>query len=78
MVTVMIMRLLRAFSSYLKESVLSGKYIQTEPKLDEMYLTTLRCSVFYNSKRRHSSNDQLSPVEYEKRFEKTATECLVN
>ncbi|MFD2632345.1 IS3 family transposase [Idiomarina piscisalsi] len=34
--------------------------------------------MFYNSKRRHSSNDQLSPVEYEKRFEKTATECLVN
>lgn len=34
--------------------------------------------MFYNVKRRHSSNDQLSPVEYEKRFEKTATECLVN
>ena len=27
--------------------------------------------LFYNVKRRHSSNDQLSPVEYEKRFEKT-------
>lgn len=26
--------------------------------------------MFYNVKRRHSSNGQLSPVEYEKRFEK--------
>jgi putative transposase len=34
--------------------------------------------MFYNVKRRHGFNDQLSPVEYEKRFEKAATECLVN
>lgn len=34
--------------------------------------------MFYNVKRRHSSNEQLSPVEYEKRFEKTVNECLVN
>ncbi|WP_373017291.1 IS3 family transposase, partial [Thiomicrorhabdus sp.] len=25
--------------------------------------------MFYNPKRRHSSNNQLSPVEYEKRYE---------
>jgi putative transposase len=30
--------------------------------------------IFYNSKRRHGFNDQLSPVEYEKRF----TERLVS
>ena len=34
--------------------------------------------MFYNVKRRHGFNDQLSPVEYEKRFKNEATECLVN
>lgn len=34
--------------------------------------------MFYNVKRRHSSNNQLSPVEYEKQFKETAAECLVN
>lgn len=34
--------------------------------------------LFYNPKRRHGSNDQLSPVEYEKQYKKTAQKCLKN
>lgn len=34
--------------------------------------------MFYNVKRRHSPNNQLSPVEYEKQFKETAAECLMN
>ncbi|WP_370646783.1 IS3 family transposase [Marinomonas rhizomae] len=34
--------------------------------------------MFYNPVRRHSANDMLSPVEYEKLFEKMTEKCLLN
>ena len=33
--------------------------------------------MFYNTKRRHGSNDGLSPVEYERQYFKVAEKCLV-
>ena len=34
--------------------------------------------MFYNPKRRHGNNNQLSPVEFEKKYYREAANCLQN